>query len=103
MQELQKHVQDFVTAHDLETDVSFRLLDWVSEVGEVAKEALLSTNYGRTAFRSTDDWAGELGDAFFSLICVANATGVDLETALLRALAKYEARLETRQDTGSPR
>lgn len=34
-----------------------------------------------------------MGDVFFSLICAANATGVDLEEALRKALAKYRARI----------
>ena len=98
---LQQRVRDFVDTYDLEADIPYRLLDWISEVGEVAKELLVSTDYGRTPFRPGDHWTEELGDAFFSLICVANATSVDLEAALLRALAKYRDRLEARQDAGS--
>ncbi len=101
--DLQARVREFVAAYDLETDIATRLLDWVSEVGEVAKEALMGTDYGRSSFQPGDNWAEELGDAFFSLICVANTTGVDLEAALHCALAKYRERLEARQDAGSSR
>ena len=97
VRELQRQVRDFVAAYDLQTNLQSRLLDWVSEVGEVAKEALKGTQYGSVSFRPTEGWEGELGDAFFSLICVANATGVDLDTALDRALEKYRSRLESRQ------
>jgi NTP pyrophosphatase (non-canonical NTP hydrolase) len=41
----------------------------------------------------------ELGDLFFPLICVANATDSDLETALSPVLIKYQ----DRQETGSGR
>ena len=40
MTELQKIVAEFVDQHGLHMDVIHRLLDLVSEVGELAKEAL---------------------------------------------------------------
>ncbi len=45
----------------------------------------------------------ELGDVLFSLACVANLTGVDLETALKHALEKYYSRLEKSSNAGSGR
>ena len=99
----QQAVARFVMAHGLEASPQARLLDLVSEAGEVAKELLKGTNYGREAFRPGAAWAGELGDLFFALACLANATGVDLEAALEDALAKYEARLAQRGDAGSGR
>ncbi|MFN4218524.1 MAG: MazG nucleotide pyrophosphohydrolase domain-containing protein [Candidatus Bipolaricaulia bacterium] len=47
----------------------------------------------RTGGLITEDWTSELGDAFFSLICIANSTNVNLEDALQQALRKYEQRL----------
>ena len=102
-QALQKRVAEFVEAHGLGTDIAHRLLDLVSEVGEVSKEVLKSTQYGKAAFQKNENWEQELGDALFSLICVANATGVDLEKALLRVLTKYQNRIEKKQDPGSGR
>jgi NTP pyrophosphatase (non-canonical NTP hydrolase) len=40
-----------------------------------------------------------LGDVVFSLICIANSTGVDLEAAVVAALKKYELRVAA---AGSP-
>ncbi len=91
----------FVETHHLEVAVSFRLLDLASEVGELAKEVLEATSYGRTPFEPTEGWLGELGDVLFSLTCLANSTGVDLQAALTAALEKYERRLETTGDAGS--
>lgn len=99
----QNKVQDLVDAFDLRTGVEARLLDLQSEVGEVAKEALKATRYGREPFSPTSGWRGELADVFFALACLANATSVDLETALDEALAKYRARLAARGDAGSGR
>jgi NTP pyrophosphatase (non-canonical NTP hydrolase) len=92
-------VARFVAQHNLSADLETRLLDLLSEMGEVAKEALKSTNYGQNPFLPSEEWENELGDLFFSLICIANSTGVDLDTALEKALDKYSQRLE---DTDTP-
>lgn len=97
----QESVARFVEAHHLEIAIEARLLDLASEVGELAKEALKATHYGRKSFQPSAAWAGELGDVFFSLVCVANSTGVDLEEALHRVLKKYEQRLARKGDAGS--
>ena len=102
-QELQKRVAEFVEAKGLDTDVAHRVLDLVSEIGEVSKEVLKSTQYGMAGFQKSENWEEELGDALFSLICVANATGVDLEEALSKVLTKYQNRIKWKKDAGSGR
>ena len=104
MPAIQRDVDRFVERNGLEAPVEVRLLDLVSEVGEVSKEVLKASDYGRAAFRAQEEgWAGELADVFFSLVCLANSTGVDLETALRGALEKYEQRLDAGGDPGSGR
>jgi|SRR5581483_1012909 NTP pyrophosphatase (non-canonical NTP hydrolase) len=93
MPPFQTRVAAFTKAHQLEHDPATRLLDLVSETGEVAKEMLKATQYGAQAFSSADAWRDEMGDVFFALVCLANETGVNLETALQLAIAKYEHRL----------
>lgn len=100
---LQTQVAAFVAAHGLTTSVELRLLDLVSEVGELAKEPLRATGYGSAAFSPTPAWTDELGDVLFALVCLANATNVDLHAALLASLRKYEARLRDRGSAGSGR
>ncbi len=97
----QEEVAGFVSRHGLEAPVEVRLLDLTSEVGELAKESLKASAYGRQPFTPGENWAAELGDVLFSLTALANSTGVDLREALSSALAKYESRLSTRQDPGS--
>ena len=99
MKELQRVVADFVEQNRLETNVEYRLLDLMSEVGELSKEALKASGYGAGDFKPTTAWAEELGDVVFSLICVANSSGVDLEEALKSVLSKYGLRISSR---GSP-
>ncbi len=99
----QETVATFVAKHHLETSVEVRVLDLVSEIGEVAKEVLKASEYGQQSFQPTAEWSGELADAFFSLICVANSTNVNLEVALAEALEKYQQRLASKGEAGSGR
>ena len=99
----QRRVARFVEANRMEISVEHRLLDLVSELGEVAKAVLKETDYGRTEFQPGPEWADELGDTLFALICLANATGVDLEKALDQVLEKYRDRLNATGDPGSGR
>ena len=87
--------------HNLEISVRDRMLDLTSEVGELAKEILLNTDYGNCDFYPTNAWADELGDVFFSLICLANTTEVNLSKSLSYAIAKYQARLNIQGEAGS--
>ena len=103
---LQQQVAQFVQEHDLEATAPYRLLDLISELGEVAKELLKATDYGRNELDPAAlnaDWAQELGDVLFSLICLSNATHVDLEQSVQQALHKYKTRLDQKQDAGSGR
>ncbi|WP_254768586.1 MazG-like family protein [Salinilacihabitans rarus] len=88
----QDRVATFLETYDLDAAPENRVLDLVSEVGEVATEVNESTDYGA----SPDDVAvarDELGDALFSLLSVCEAVDVDASAALDEALAKYERRL----------
>lgn len=91
----------FARRHDLLHDPATHALDLVSEVGEVAKEVLLSTDYGRRALQPRPQLADELGDALYSLLALAEACGVDAGRALGAALQKYERRLAERGKPGS--
>ena len=99
--DLQRKVSNIVKKNELETNLETRLLDLVSELGELSKESLKSSDYGKEEFKYTDEWVNELGDVLFSLICVANNTNVDLETALNKALNKYKRRINKKGDIGS--
>lgn len=94
----QRAVSAFVAEHDLDAPPEYRLLDLVSEVGEVTKNATESTDYGADPGRiDVDD--DEVGDVLFALLAVADSLDVDAGEALERSLAKYEARIAA---DGSP-
>lgn len=67
------------------------------EVGELAR--IIARTYGEQSFKSSDRDASledELADILFVLICIANQTGTDLETAFERTLQKKSERDSTR-------
>jgi NTP pyrophosphatase (non-canonical NTP hydrolase) len=101
--ELEETVENFIASHGLECGVLERLLDLSSELGELTKEALKSTDYGKKPFTCSKQWEDEMGDVFFSLLCLASSSGVDLEAALSASLKKYTARLTARGKADSGR
>ncbi len=101
LSDFQKKIKGFVEKFDLETTLESRMLDLVSEIGELSKEILKGTDYGRKPFEKTEEFDGELADAFFSLVCIANYTVTDMSEALEKALRKYERRLKEKGDAGS--
>jgi NTP pyrophosphatase (non-canonical NTP hydrolase) len=64
------------------------------EVGEVAR--VIARSYGEqskgNARVEREDLADELSDVLFVLICLANQTGIDLDTAFQQNLKKKTAR-----------
>jgi len=78
----------------MESPAEHRVLDTMSELGEVAKEILKMSNYGRKPMEYRAELKSELGDVLYSLITIANTFDVDLEDALQQALEKYKQRLK---------
>ena len=101
MTDWQRRVAAFTQRHDLLHDPATHALDLMSEVGEVAKQVLLSTDYGRRAPQLRPQLADELGDALYSLLALAEACDVDAGSALDAAMKKYERRLTERGGPGS--
>jgi NTP pyrophosphatase (non-canonical NTP hydrolase) len=65
----------------------------MEEVGELAR--IISRTYGEQSFKEKEtaaDLGDELADVLFVLVCIANQTGVDLESAISKNLQKKTAR-----------
>jgi NTP pyrophosphatase (non-canonical NTP hydrolase) len=61
----------------------------MEEVGEVAR--IISREYGEQSWKKNaekGDLGDEMADVLFVLICLANQTGIDLESALKKNLEK---------------
>jgi NTP pyrophosphatase (non-canonical NTP hydrolase) len=67
------------------------------EVGEVARA--INQAHGPKRIKADEaaaQLAGELGDALFVMLCLANSAGVDLQAAFDATLEKYRTRDEER-------
>ncbi|MCC6371790.1 MAG: nucleotide pyrophosphohydrolase [Bacteroidia bacterium] len=65
----------------------------MEEVGEVAR--IMARRYGEQSEKESDknkSLEDEMADVLFVLICLANQTGIDLETALKNNLQKKSLR-----------
>ncbi len=65
----------------------------MEEVGELAR--IMARRYGDQSFKASErglDLAEEMADVLFVLICLANQTGIDLQTAFEKALEKKTQR-----------
>jgi len=96
MTDWQRRVAAFAQRNDLLHEPPIHMLDLISEIGEVAKEMLLATDYGRKAPQARREMADELGDALYSLLALTEACDVDANSVLSAALMKYEHRLAER-------
>lgn len=78
-------------------DPMTNLAQLVEEVGEVAR--ILSRTHGEQSTKSGDSLGkldDELADVLFVVICLANQSGIDLQAALEKNLAKKTKRDITR-------
>lgn len=67
------------------------------EVGELAR--IISRKYGEQSFKNPEeekDLADEMADVLWVLVCLANQTGVDLEDAIQKNIAKKTSRDKNR-------
>lgn len=94
MKKIQQKVKSFTEENQLQHTPQVSTLDLVSEVGEIAKEILESSDYGEKKVELSKNLKLEIGDAFYSLICLANCLEVDLEDSLNIVLKKYQKRLK---------
>jgi NTP pyrophosphatase (non-canonical NTP hydrolase) len=98
LQETQKIVDDWIKEYGVryfnELTNTAMLME---EVGEVAR--IIARRYGEQSEKESDknkDLGDEMADVLFVLICLANQTGVDLEEAMRKNLAKKTNRDHSR-------
>lgn len=101
LDELQLKVKKFVDEKNIGTNIESRMIDLLSEAGELSKELLKSTDYGKKDFETTPLFKNELGDVFFSLISLANQSDISLQQVIEEAFIKYEKRFIDHQHIGS--
>ncbi len=99
---MQKKVKDFCNELNLNSSVESRVLDIISELGELSKEILKSNMYGKAQLKIvSDDLKLEIGDLYFSLLCLANQLEIELDGACESVLDKYKKRFATKSSINS--
>ncbi len=78
-----------------------RLLDVQSELGELSKEILKSTNYGEKQFKVTDGFKEEFGDVLYALLSLASEQGINAEEVLDKVICKMKERFSRKNHIGS--
>lgn len=93
IQDLQYKVKNFCGYHNWDSPFEHRILDVISQLGELSKEVLKSSKYGKDKTKYKEEIKDELGDVFFSIITLANYFEIDLDQALSEVIDKYEDRI----------
>lgn len=94
LNEAQKTVDNWIKAYGVRYFSELtNMAILTEEVGEVAR--IIARQYGDQSFKKSDtevNLGDEMADVLFVLICLANQTGIDLETALQKNLDKKTKR-----------
>ena len=98
---MQNLADEFIDKYQLQTDAATRYIDLVSEIGELGKTIVTSTNYGKKDFEITAQMLDEAGDCLFSLLVLCSELKIDANEALVKSLAKYESRFERKGSVSS--
>ena len=98
-----KNIVEFLEKSNTETNALVRLADISSELGEVSKEVLKASDYGRDIpiLKDTASFKEEYGDLLFAVLALGVENDVDPSEALEVVLNKYNKRLETKGHIGS--
>lgn len=88
IQVAQKQVDDWIKNHGVRYfNELTNMAQLTEEVGEVAR--IIARRYGEQSEKESDknkDLGEELADVLFVVLCLANQTGIDLETAFEKKL-----------------
>lgn len=88
IRDLQKDVDNWIQNHGVRYfNELTNMAQLTEEVGEVAR--IIARRYGEQSEKDSDkekDLGEELADVMFVVLCLANQTGVDLETAFYKKL-----------------
>ena len=98
LNEAQQHVDQWIQIYGVRYFSELTNMTILTEeVGELAR--IMARTYGDQSFKESDqpgNLADEMADVLWVLICLANQTGVDLEDALQKNIAKKTERDATR-------
>ncbi|MDG1849067.1 MAG: nucleotide pyrophosphohydrolase [Flavobacteriales bacterium] len=94
LNQLQKKVDDWIQKYGVRYFSELtNMAILTEEVGEVAR--IIARRYGEQSEKSSDtdkDLADELADVLWVVTCIANQTGIDLESAMSKNFEKKTVR-----------
>ena len=94
LKKIQKEVDGYIKQLKVGYFKPFEILArLIEEVGEVARE--LNHMFGPKKRKATEDKADleeELGDVIYTVICLANSLGLDLDRAMKKVMKKINTR-----------
>ena len=94
LQDSQKTVDDWIKEHGVRYfNELTNMAQLTEEVGEVAR--IIARRYGEQSEKESDkdkDLGEELADVVFLILCLANQTGIDLQSAFDSKMAKKTKR-----------
>jgi NTP pyrophosphatase (non-canonical NTP hydrolase) len=96
VREVQTKVAQAADKLGLHANAPTLTLTLLTEVGRLADEVLAATGGGRRPFRPTDEWQQRLADITFTVVNLADQTGVDLATAMDATIARREAEADAK-------
>ena len=104
VRDLQARVDDWIRTYGVRYFSELtNLAVLMEEVGELAR--LMARTFGEQSFKTQhppSNLGDELADVIFVLVCIANQTGVDLESALLKNMQKKTIR-DRRRHQNNPK
>ena len=94
-------VEKFNKMHGSKLSANIRMLDIISETGELSKEVIKSQSYGEKTFSLTKNLEMEFGDVLYALISFGIEQDIDIEKSLDIVLEKYLSRIKQKGELGS--
>ena len=94
MNHIQSQTMQMAKDYSLNADPMTRFADIASEIGELGKELVKSSNYGTQPVVVTDGIKMEFGDVLFCLALFANEMGVDMDECFKMTQAKMKQRFD---------
>ncbi len=100
MKKIQKQVDNWVRQYKIEYFKPLEILArLIEEVGELARE--LNHRFGPKKKKTTEETkeiGDEMADIIFTLACLANSLGIDLDKSFKEMMKKYQKRDNNRYE-----
>ena len=98
MKDILKELNELLITADAKLDPQSRMMDITSEVGELSKEVLKSTKYGRKEFTVSSEFEEEYGDVLYSVLSMGLENNIDIEANMIKMIHKMNSRFGIKEE-----